>query len=31
MNVAQDTVVSLSYELYDADGGLIEKARDALV
>ena len=31
MNVAQDTVVSLSYELYDADGGLIEKARDPLV
>lgn len=31
MNVAQDTVVSLSYELYDADGALIEKAQDPLV
>ncbi len=31
MNVAQNTVVSLSYELYDADGGLIEKAQQPLV
>ena len=25
MQIAQDTVVSISYELYDADGNLIEK------
>ena len=31
MNVARNTVVSLAYELYDADGALIEKARDPLV
>lgn len=31
MNVAHNTVVSLSYELYDADGKLIEKAQDPLV
>jgi FKBP-type peptidyl-prolyl cis-trans isomerase SlyD len=31
MNVAHNTVVSLSYELYDADGTLIEKAQDPLV
>ena len=31
MNVAQDSVVSLSYELYGADGALIEKAADPLV
>ncbi len=31
MNVARNTVVSLSYELYDADGTLIEKAQDPLV
>jgi len=31
MNVAQNTVVSLSYELYDGDGKLIEKAETPLV
>jgi FKBP-type peptidyl-prolyl cis-trans isomerase SlyD len=31
MNVAQNTVVSLSYELYDGDGKLIEKAEAPLV
>ena len=31
MNVAQNTVVSLSYELYDGDGKLIEKADTPLV
>ncbi len=31
MNIGQDTVVSLAYELYDADGNLIEKAHDPLV
>ena len=31
MNAAHNTVVSLSYELYDADGTLIEKAKDPLV
>jgi FKBP-type peptidyl-prolyl cis-trans isomerase SlyD len=31
MNVAHNTVVSLSYVLYDADGGLIEKAQAPLV
>ncbi len=31
MNVAHNTVVSLSFELYDADGKLIEKAQDPLV
>ena len=31
MNVAQDTVVSLTYELYDGDGKLIEKAETPLV
>jgi FKBP-type peptidyl-prolyl cis-trans isomerase SlyD len=31
MNVGHNTVVSLSYELYDADGKLIEKAQDPLV
>jgi FKBP-type peptidyl-prolyl cis-trans isomerase SlyD len=31
MNVAHNTVVSLAYELYDADGALIEKATEPLV
>ena len=31
MIVGHNTVVSLSYELYDADGNLIEKAHDPLV
>jgi len=31
MNVAHNTVVSLSYELYDVDGKLIEKAQTPLV
>lgn len=31
MNVAHNTVVSLSYELYDGDGKLIEKADTPLV
>jgi FKBP-type peptidyl-prolyl cis-trans isomerase SlyD len=31
MNVAHNTVVSLNYELYDADGALIEKAQELLV
>jgi len=31
MNVAHNTVVSLSYELYDGDGKLIEKAEAPLV
>lgn len=31
MNVGQDTVVSLAYALYDADGTLIEKAQAPLV
>jgi FKBP-type peptidyl-prolyl cis-trans isomerase SlyD len=31
MNVARNTVVSLSYELYDGDGKLIEKAETPLV
>lgn len=31
MNVAQNTVVSLTYELYDGDGKLIEKAETPLV
>ncbi len=31
MNVGQNTVVSLSYELYDGDGKLIEKAEPPLV
>jgi FKBP-type peptidyl-prolyl cis-trans isomerase SlyD len=31
MNVGQNTVVSLLYELYDADGKLIEKAEQPLV
>jgi FKBP-type peptidyl-prolyl cis-trans isomerase SlyD len=31
MNVAHNTVVSLNYELYDADGALIEKAQEPLV
>ncbi|HTE15479.1 MAG TPA: peptidylprolyl isomerase [Burkholderiales bacterium] len=31
MNVARNTVVSLAYELYDADGTLIEKAKEPLV
>ena len=31
MNVAQNTVVSLSYEMYDGDGKLIEKAESPLV
>jgi FKBP-type peptidyl-prolyl cis-trans isomerase SlyD len=31
MNVAHNTVVSLSYILYDADGGVIEKAQQLLV
>lgn len=30
MNVSQNTVVSLSYELYDSDGKLIEKAESPL-
>ena len=30
MNIAQDTVVSLSYELYDTDGNLIEKAPEPM-
>ena len=31
MKVGRNTVVSLAYELYDADGNLIEKAQDPLV
>jgi len=31
MNVAHNTVVSLSYVLYDADGALIEQAEEPLV
>lgn len=31
MNVAHNTVVSLSYELYESDGTLIEKAQAPLV
>lgn len=31
MNVAPNTVVSLSYVLYDGDGALIEKAEEPLV
>ena len=31
MNVGHNTVVSLSYALYDADGQLIEQAKDPLV
>jgi FKBP-type peptidyl-prolyl cis-trans isomerase SlyD len=31
MNVAHNTVVSLSYELYESDGTLIEKAQEPLV
>jgi FKBP-type peptidyl-prolyl cis-trans isomerase SlyD len=31
MNIAHNTVVSLSYILYDADGGVIEKAQEPLV
>jgi FKBP-type peptidyl-prolyl cis-trans isomerase SlyD len=31
MNVGKNTVVSLSYELYDGDGKLIEKAETPLV
>lgn len=28
MKIAKDTVVSLSYELFDSDGGLLEKVED---
>lgn len=31
MNVAHNTVVSLSYVLYDAEGGVIEEAQEPLV
>ncbi len=31
MNIGHNTVVSLSYSLYDADGQVIEKAEDPLV
>ncbi len=31
MNIGHNTVVSLAYELYDADGNLIEKAQNPLV
>lgn len=31
MNIGHNTVVSLAYELYDADGNLIEKAKNPLV